>query len=52
MSETRQPTIPEALAWLRQCLTAEYRAECIRYWRERYGDEFVRAVGAKMERRK
>lgn len=40
----RPPTVAEAVAHILQAVTDKYRRECIRYWRERYGDGFAEQV--------
>lgn len=40
----RRPTVEEAVAHIAGSLTARYQRECIRYWREKYGDDFAEAV--------
>lgn len=40
----RRPTIPEAVAHLADAQTVAYQRECIRYWREKFGDDFAEQV--------
>lgn len=40
----RQPTIPEAVDWILQSITREYRIQCLHFWREKYGDEYADQV--------
>lgn len=44
---TRAPTLAEAVYFLKMKEhTRAYRRECLRYWRERYGEVFVKQVEA------
>ena len=47
MSDYRQPSLSEAAHLIAIALSHEYRRECMRYWRERYGESFVAAVEKK-----
>jgi hypothetical protein len=49
-AEGRKPTVDEAVAWLLQAKTREYRLACLRHWRTLYGDEFSNAVEARVRR--
>lgn len=40
----RQPTLDEAVDWIRRSITREYCAKCIEFWREKYGNGFADAV--------
>lgn len=40
----RRPTLNEAVAHVVDALTDKYRDECIRYWREHYGNAFAESV--------
>lgn len=42
--EYRQPTIQEAVDWLMQAITKEYRQLCIAFWREHYGNAYAERV--------
>lgn len=46
----RRPTIEEAVAFLRGCLTREYRRACLRHWRERFGATFADKVERETKR--
>jgi hypothetical protein len=48
---TRQPTVIEAAEHVCRSLTLEYRRECIRYWREKFGGEYADQVEAEVRRR-
>lgn len=37
-------TVAEAVAWMRQVMTDQCRRECLAFWRERQGYEFVAQV--------
>lgn len=43
-AKPRRPTTDEAVSHLTDSLTAVYQRECIRYWREKYGNDFAEAV--------
>ena len=40
----RQPTIKEAVEWIKKAHTREYRAACIEYWREKYGENYAESI--------
>lgn len=40
----RQPTLDEAVDWIKRSMTREYRVICIEFWREKYGDGFADTV--------
>ena len=40
----RRPTLNEAVQHVVDALTDKYRRECIRYWREHYGNAFAESV--------
>ena len=41
---TRQPTHAEAVQWVMSAQSRQYRRECVKYWREQYGDVFADQV--------
>lgn len=47
----RRPTIPEAVAHLADAQTVAYQRECIRYWRQKFGDQFAEQVRAEARKR-
>jgi len=40
----RQPTLDEAIDWIKRSITREYCVKCIETWRSLYGDAFADAV--------
>lgn len=42
----RPMTVAEAVAWYRSAFTDQYRRECLAFWRDRQGPEFVAQVEA------
>lgn len=55
MNGYRRPSVSEAVDHIAGAQTARYQRECIRYWREKYGDDFaeqVRREAAKRLKRK
>jgi hypothetical protein len=46
----RQPTIAEAVAFVLQSQTREYRQKCLQHWREKYGDQFADEVEERVKR--
>jgi uncharacterized protein YecA (UPF0149 family) len=42
-----QLTVKQAVLWLINSLTEEYRKECLQFWRERFGDRYADEVHAK-----
>lgn len=51
MAEYRQPTIQEAVEFVLQSLTREYRQSCITHWREKFGDVFANAVEERVKQK-
>lgn len=45
----RRPTLHEAVEWVLDSKTREYRKACIRHWRTLYGDEFANQVEARVK---
>lgn len=43
-AEYRQPSVAEAVALICASLTIEYRRDCLKFWRERFGDSFAITV--------
>jgi len=46
----RMPTVTEAVRHVMGSLTRDYRRDCIKYWRENYGDSFSSAVEREVEK--
>jgi hypothetical protein len=42
--EFRQPTVNEAVDWLMQSMTREYRRICLDDWCSKYGEKFASQV--------
>ncbi len=47
MTDGAQLTIDQAVDWLMKQLTVEYKRECLRYWREIFGNQYADSVKAK-----
>lgn len=43
-----KPTLDEAVRFVLQSKTREYRMACLRHWKTLYGDEFANQVEAKV----
>ena len=43
-------TVDEAVAWIMQALTLEYRKKCLREWREKFGDAYANEIEFKVKR--
>lgn len=39
-----KPSIQEAAIWISKSLTDQYKRECMAWWREKYGADYVAAV--------
>lgn len=48
---SRQPTVTEAVEFILVSLTREYRQKCLRFWREKYGEEFAREVEERVKKK-
>lgn len=46
----RRQTVDEAVDWVMQSRTREYRSKCLAFYRREYGDAFADAVKVKVER--
>lgn len=51
MAEYRQPSVAEAVEFVLQSLTREYRAMCIAHWRQKYGDAFANDIEERVKRK-
>lgn len=47
----RQPTVPEAVAWLMQQTDLAYRRLCLKTWGEQFGQTFRQEVEAQFSRK-
>lgn len=45
----RRLSITEAVAWIMQSLTLEYRQMCLRDWREKFGDAYADEIESQVK---
>lgn len=51
MTDVRQPTLEEAVHIVMQARSRDYRRTCLKYWTERYGEQYTESVRREVMKR-